>query len=104
MSSQSRISPDRVVLVGAVLSALAYLQDLRYDFILDDIQLIQLNDSITSWRDWKTAFVTDIFSSQNTTVPVESAAIHYFPIYKLWQMLNQQLFGFHVPWWHLASL
>ena len=104
MSSQSRVTPDRVVLVGAVLAALAYLQDLRYDFILDDIQLIQLNDSITSWRDWKTAFVTDIFSSKSPTIPVEAAAIHYRPIYKLWQVLNQQLFGFSVPWWHLASL
>jgi tetratricopeptide (TPR) repeat protein len=104
MSSQSRITPDRIVLVGAVLAALAYIQDLRYDFILDDIQLIQMNDSITSWRDWKTAFVTDIFSSKSPTIPVEAAAIHYRPIYKLWQVLNQQLFGFAVPWWHLASL
>jgi tetratricopeptide (TPR) repeat protein len=104
MSSQSRVTPDRVVLVGAVLAALAYIQDLRYDFILDDIQLIQMNDSITSWRGWKTAFVTDIFSSKSPTIPVEVAAIHYRPIYKLWQVLNQQLFGFAVPWWHLASL
>jgi protein O-mannosyl-transferase len=104
MSFPSRVTPDRVVLVGAVLAALAYLQDLRYDFILDDIQLIQLNDSITSWRDWKAAFVTDIFSSKSPTIPVEAAAIHYRPIYKLWQVLNQQLFGFAVPWWHLASL
>jgi tetratricopeptide (TPR) repeat protein len=104
MSAQSRITPDRVVLVGAVLAALAYIQDLRYDFILDDIQLIQMNDSITSWRDWKTAFVTDIFSSKSPTIPVEAAAMHYRPIYKLWQVLNQQLFGFAVPWWHLASL
>jgi protein O-mannosyl-transferase len=104
MSSQSRVTPDRVVLVGAVLAALAYIQDLRYDFILDDIQLIQMNDRITSWRDWKTAFVTDIFSSKSPTIPVEAAAIHYRPIYKLWQVLNQQLFGFAVPWWHLASV
>jgi hypothetical protein len=104
MSSPSRITPDRVVLVGAVLAALAYIQDLRYDFILDDVQLIQMNDSITSWREWKTAFVTDIFSSKSPTVPVETAAMHYRPIYKLWQVLNQQLFGFATPWWHLASI
>jgi tetratricopeptide (TPR) repeat protein len=104
MSPQSRITPDRVVLVGAVLAALAYIQDLRYDFILDDIQLIQLNDTITSWREWKTAFLTDIFSSKSPTVPVEYSAMHYRPIYKLWQVLNQQLFGFQVPWWHLASV
>jgi tetratricopeptide (TPR) repeat protein len=104
MSSPSRITPDRVVLVGAVLAALAYIQDLRYDFILDDIQLIQLNDSISSWREWKTAFVTDIFSSKSPTVPVEFSAMHYRPVYKLWQVLNQQLFGFQTPWWHLASV
>ena len=43
MASPSRITPDRAVLVGALLAALVYIQDVRYDFILDDVSLILLN-------------------------------------------------------------
>ena len=60
--------------------------------------------AITSWRNWKTAFVTHIFAVKNPTVPLEIAAVHYRPVYKLWQMLNEQLFGSVLPWWHISSL
>jgi hypothetical protein len=104
MPSPSRITPDRAVLVGALLAALAYIQDVRYDFIQDDIPLILMNESITSWRNWKIAFATHIFAGRGTTVPVGFAALHYRPVYKLWQMLNELLFGSILPWWHLTSL
>ena len=104
MPPQSRITPDRAVLVGALLAALVYIQDVLYDFILDDIPLILTNESIASWRNWKMAFVTHIFASTNPTVPLGFAALHYRPIYKLWQMLNEQLFGSVLPWWHITSL
>jgi tetratricopeptide (TPR) repeat protein len=104
MTSETRITPDRAVLVGTFLAALAYFQDVRYDFILDDVPLILMNESISSLRNWKTAFVTHIFGGRNPALPMEIAAIHYRPIYILWQMLNEQLFGSVVPWWHLTSL
>jgi protein O-mannosyl-transferase len=104
MPSQSRITPDRVVLIGSFLAALAYLQDLRYDFIQDDVPLVLMDATITSWRNWKTLFLTDISAIKNPTLPLEIGAVHYRPIYKLWQMLNEQLFGSVLPWWHLTSL
>jgi protein O-mannosyl-transferase len=104
MTPQSRVTPDRAVLVGAFLAVFVYIQDLRYDFILDDFPLIALNDSVASLRNWKMAFVADIFAMKGPTMPREFTAVHYRPIYKLWQMLNAQLFGFIVPWWHLTSL
>ena len=104
MPAQSRITPDRAVLVGALLAAFAYIQDVRYDFILDDVPLILMNETIASWRNWKTAFATHIFAVKNGTLPLEIAAVHYRPVYKLWQMLNEQLFGSVLPWWHITSL
>src|SRR5580704_15835526 len=104
MASPSRITPDRAVLVGALLAALVYIQDVRYDFILDDVSLILLNESITSWRNWKSAFLTHIFAGRGPAVPLEIVSLHYRPVYKLWQMLNEQLFGSVPPWWHLTSL
>ena len=104
MPSQTRITPDRVVLVGGLLAALAYIRDVQYDFILDDVPLILTNESITSWRNWKLAFVTHIFESKNAIVSMDVAAVHYRPVYKLWQILNEQLFGSVLPWWHITSL
>jgi len=104
MPSQLRITPDRAVLLGALLAALAYIQDVRYDFILDDVPMILLNDTITSWRNWKSAFVTQIFAANSSTTPRAIAAVHYRPVYKLWQMLNEQFFGLVLPWWHITSL
>jgi tetratricopeptide (TPR) repeat protein len=104
VASETRITPDRAVLVGAILAALAYIQDVRYDFILDDVPLILTNDTITSWRNWKLAFVTHIFEDKGPSFSIEAAAVHYRPVYKLWQMLNEQLFGSVLPWWHITSL
>ncbi len=104
MASETRITPDRAVLVGAFLASFVYIQDLRFDFILDDIPLILMNESIASWRNWKTAFTTHIFAVKNPALPLGIAAIHYRPVYKLWQMLNEQLFGSVLPWWHLTSI
>lgn len=97
------ITPDRAVLLGLVASALVYLQDLRYGFILDDIPLILMSETITSWRNWKTLFLTHIFS-EGADVSTQAVPVHYRPVYRLWQMLNEQLFGGVLPWWHLTSL
>jgi Flp pilus assembly protein TadD len=104
MPSPSRITPDRAVLAGALLAALAYLQDLRYDFILDDVPLILMNGRITSLRNWKSLFVTDLFEMKHAKAAMEMGGLLYRPIYRLWQMLNGQLFGLVLPWWHLTSL
>lgn len=98
MASKWRLSPDRAVLVGMVLAALTYCRDLRYDFILDDIPLVLMNETLLSWQNWKAIFVSQIMPFQSY------GAVHYRPIYILWFMLNQKLFGLIVPWWHLSSL
>jgi protein O-mannosyl-transferase len=101
MASLSRISPDRAVLAGFILTAAVYCRDVRYDFILDDLPLIMMNETIASWHNWKHVFMTDI----NSTVGGSRLpAMHYRPVYVLWLMLNQQLFGSVLPWWHLTSL
>jgi protein O-mannosyl-transferase len=104
MPSSTRITPDRVVLAGALLAALAYLQDLRYDFILDDVPLILLNPRIASLRNWRSLFVTDLFEMKHARAAMEMGGLLYRPVYRLWQMLNAQVFGIVLPWWHLASL
>jgi tetratricopeptide (TPR) repeat protein len=104
MLSKPRITPDRAVLLGLFLAAAVYCRDLQYDFILDDVYLILMNQNIASWRNWKMLFMTDAFFVQGAKVPIAMAAVHYRPVFMLWLMLNQQLFGAVLPWWHLTSL
>ncbi len=104
MSSQNRLTPDRMVLVGAFLATLAYIQDVRYDFILDDVPLILLNERIQSWRNWKSLFVTDLFEVKHAQGTMELGGVLYRPIYRLWEMGNAQLFGLILPWWHITSI
>jgi tetratricopeptide (TPR) repeat protein len=95
------ITPDRAVWLGSILALAAYCRDLRYDFILDDEALILLNGTIDSWHNWKLLFLTDIVESSHSVI---INAIHYRPVYMMWLMMNNQLFGKITPWWHLTSL
>jgi hypothetical protein len=48
MSSQAAltcITPDRTVLAGMLVTVAVYCRDLQYDFILDDVPLILLNET-----------------------------------------------------------
>ena len=100
MSSQARVTPDRAVLAGMVVTTAVYCRDLQYDFILDDVPLILMNETLTSWKNWATLFVSDIVPPQG----VDIVAVHYRPAYTSWLMANYQVFGMVLPWWHLTSL
>ena len=104
MSSQSRITPDRAVLAGLFVTAAIYCRDLQYDFLLDDVQLILMNQTTASWHNLKMIFTTDAFFAQGPRVPIAQTALHYRPVFMLWLMINQQFFGSVLPWWHLTSL
>jgi protein O-mannosyl-transferase len=100
MSSQAGITPDRAVLLGMLVTAAVYCRDLQYDLILDDLPLILMNETLTSWKNWPTLFVSQIFPTQGADL----AAMLYRPVYMSWLMANYQLFGMVLPWWHLTSL
>ncbi len=104
MSSPSRVDPDRAVLAGVLLATAVYCQDIRYDFLLDDVPLVLMSDRTASWHNVKAAFMTHIFSARAGDVPLDTQAVHYRPVYILWQMMNRWLFGAVLPWWHLTSL
>lgn len=84
-----------------LVTAAVYCRDLQYDFLLDDVPLILMNETLTSWKNWASLFVSDIVPPQPG---VDVVATHYRPFYMLWLMLNYQLFGMVLPWWHLTSI
>jgi tetratricopeptide (TPR) repeat protein len=83
-----------------LVTAAVYCRDLQYDFILDDVPLILMNETITSSKNWARLFVSQILPAQGMDI----VAVHYRPIYMLWFMANYRLFGMVLPWWHLTSL
>jgi hypothetical protein len=101
MNRTLRFTPERGLLLTTVITAALYWRDLSYDFLLDDVPLIMMNPTITSWRNWKIMLQNNIFFSPYAP---PGKSIHYRPLYVFWLTLNHQVFGMVLPWWHLTSL
>ena len=95
-------TPERVLLLVAVVTVAIYWRDLSHDFILDDVPLILMNPALATWRNLPMVFRSDIFHFPY--VHITAGAIHYRPIYISWLLLNNAVFGMVLPWWHLMSL
>lgn len=101
MQRPSFWTPERVFLLVLLVTAAIYLRDLSYDFVLDDFVLTVMNPIISSWHNLGLVFRTDIFHAFHGVRP---GTVHYRPIYISWLLVNNQLFGPILPWWHLTSL
>ena len=95
-------TPERVLLLVALVTTAIYWRDLSHDFILDDVPLVLMNPALASWRNLPMIFRTDIFHFPY--VYGYTGAIHYRPIYTSWLLLNHMAFGMVLPWWRLTSL
>lgn len=105
MRASLRPTPDRFVLLGLLLAAAAYCRDLRYDFLLDDVPLILMNDTFAKWGNWPKLFVGHVSSSPTAAMLFPgSPAVHYRPVYMLWLMVISRVSGVSSPWLHLSSL
>ena len=102
MQRPSYWTPDRVLLLVAIVATAIYWRDLSHDFILDDVPLVLMNPALATWRNLPAIFRTDIFHFPY--VHGATGAIHYRPIYTSWLLLNHMLFGMVLPWWRLTSL
>jgi protein O-mannosyl-transferase len=79
-------------LIVVAMSALAFIESLRFQFVFDDIGQIVDNPSINSFR-----LLPEYF-----TRPV--AQNFYRPLFMLWLLVNRTLFGVDPFWWHLTSI
>lgn len=93
-------TPDRLVWLGILLAAAAYIQVLRFDFIYDDLFLILINPNLDHWSSWTRAFTEHVWAFKEPPV----APRHYRPLFVLWLLVNKRLFDGVAPWWHLTSL
>ncbi len=101
-TAQSRmIAVHQVVLVlGLVLTFVAYCGSIGYPFVYDDHGQILTNSFVHSWRFVPRYFTHHVWESVMPGAPSN----YYRPIFLLWLRINNALFGLK-PWgWHLTSI
>jgi len=83
-----------------LLTALAYVGTLRFQFVYDDLPQIVRNPFIVSWHSIPRYFTMHVWSHIFPNQPGN----YYRPIFMLWLLLNHSLFGLH-PWgWHATAV
>lgn len=110
MAKQPSLQPDaaqgtplrEIYAVAALLmlTAAAYLQTLRFEFVSDDGLQIADNPFIKSWRYVPHFFVITVWSH----LGAQSPGNFYRPIYLLWNLVNYSLFGLNPVGWHAAAI
>jgi tetratricopeptide (TPR) repeat protein len=83
-----------------VLTFLAYLDTLSFQFVQDDEYQILGNVYLRSWSYLPRYFTKDVWAFMHPNYPGN----YYRPLFLLWLRLNYLLFGLH-PWgWHLTTV
>jgi Tfp pilus assembly protein PilF len=94
--------PDaaRVLLVLALaLTALAYVNTLRFQFVYDDLPQIIGNPRVHSWQHAPRLFVEHVWS-QFAGQP----GTYYRPLFELWLLIHYSVFGLNPAWWHATTV
>ncbi len=90
----------RVLLgLALVLTALVYLNTLRFHFVYDDLPQIVHNARVQSWHHAPSFFVEDVWSGVGV-----GQSSYYRPLFLMWLLMNYTLFGLNPAGWHLMSL
>lgn len=84
-----------------LLTLLAYSQVLHSPPVYDDPQQILDNPELHSWRSLPGFFTHHLWVQMN---PGQKGSPYYRPVFKSWLLINYQLFGLHLPFWHAANI
>jgi protein O-mannosyl-transferase len=87
------------VLLVCLLSFIAYLGTVRYDFVYDDGPLIVDNGYIASWRYLPSYFGTHLFHGSS-----DIAVRYYRPLVLGWLLIQRKLFGLNPAGWHFVNI
>jgi protein O-mannosyl-transferase len=86
-------------LLVCLLSFIAYLGTVRYDFVYDDGPLIVENPYITSWKYLPSYFGTHLFQTEPNLL-----VRYYRPLVITWMLIERKLFGLNPAGWHLLNI
>ena len=94
------MSHRAVVVLALALTFVAYAGTLGYNFVYDDKSQIVQNPNITSWKFAPLYFTEHVWSH----LQVKLMGNYYRPVFLLWLLINNTLFGLNAAWWHLATV
>ena len=106
MSSTSKLHQfgvlggKRVLVFALVVTALAYLATLRFEFVYDDDAQIVLNNSLVAWKNLPSLFLGH---SWKFLLP-DWGGNYYRPVFMSWLLANRVLFGLNPLPWHATTL
>jgi hypothetical protein len=83
-----------------ILTFLAYLPTLRFQFVHDDRGIIVENPAIHAWHAVAGYFTSAVWAG---VAPAYSSNA-YRPVYLLWFRVNDAIFGQHAAGWHFTSV
>ncbi|HXE91169.1 MAG TPA: tetratricopeptide repeat protein [Terriglobales bacterium] len=92
--------PGFLLGLALLLTALAYLDTLRFQFVYDDIPQIVLNPRLESWSFVPAFFREHVWAHMQG--PNEGN--YYRPVFLLWLLVNRTLFGLNPLGWHATAL
>lgn len=84
--------------LALLITAVAYVSTLQFDFVFDDVTLIENNPALRSWRFVPGYFLHHLW--QGTAIPGN----FYRPLLLLWLRVNYAAFGLHAAWWHATTV
>ena len=93
------VSARLLLIFVLLITALAYLGTLRYDFVYDDTGQIVYNPLVQSWHYAPRYLVEHMWSNQINVPPN-----YYRPLFLLWCLMNYTLFGLHPAGWHATTV
>jgi tetratricopeptide (TPR) repeat protein len=94
------LSHRAVIVAALTLTFVAYAGTLGYNFVYDDQSQIVQNPNITSWKFAPLYFTEHVWSH----LQVKLMGNYYRPVFLLWLLINNTLFGLNAAWWHLATV
>jgi tetratricopeptide (TPR) repeat protein len=87
-------------LAVAVITFAVYAPSLTYGFVYDDHAQIVETKQLNSWRMIPNYFTGHVWKWKSP----EGKGVYYRPIFLLWLLLNQALFGLSAAMWHLTTV
>ncbi len=83
-----------------IIAAAVYLSTLGFDFVYDDHAQIVETKQLNSWRMIPHYFTGHVWSWKQPG----SQGPYYRPVFLLWLLFNQTVFGTSPMWWHLTNV
>src|SRR5690348_13249817 len=89
-----------MLLAVLAITFLAYITTLQFKFVYDDGSQIVGNQLIEHWHYLPNYFTVQVWAHVNPN----QAGNYYRPIFMIWMLLNEKLFGDNPFGWHLTTV